>query len=429
MGEDNLVLDVKKNPRSVPGKEVLKFIKKHSSAFLKHEDNTDEINDSYDGMTEAVEDQESVKSLENSTNSPFNGLSFDVGVSENKNGHYRQSMEDVHTYVANFAERLDWGYFAIFDGHAGKQTARWCGSNLHNILYDNISKHEDMDLRDNLNHTFREADEKIGQLKIAGSSGCTAAVAVLRWEEEIGGEEEISGEGDSESDDKLKVEAKHNKGITSNESDEMTSEDDKQDKNSGKEIETGGAGKLTKVESEEETGKIEQTTSDTSINSTPFDFIPTKKHKRMLYTANVGDSRIVLCRHGIAKRLSYDHKSTDSWEQKRIANNGGIMLKSRVNGVLAITRALGDCYMKNLVVGAPYTTATEIGDDDEFLILACDGLWDVCTDQQAVDLIRDVKDPKKASSILCAYALEQMTTDNITVMVVRLDSRVFNYRK
>lgn len=85
--------------------------------------------------------------------------------------------------------------------------------------------------------------------------------------------------------------------------------------------------------------------------------------------------------------------------------------------------------MKNLVVGAPYTTATEIGDDDEFLILACDGLWDVCTDQQAVDLIRDVKDPKKASSILCAYALEQMTTDNITVMVVRLDSRVFNYRK
>ncbi|KAK7678850.1 hypothetical protein QCA50_018152 [Cerrena zonata] len=35
-------------------------------------------------------------------------------------------MEDVHTYVANFAERLDWGYFAIFDGHAGKQSARWC---------------------------------------------------------------------------------------------------------------------------------------------------------------------------------------------------------------------------------------------------------------------------------------------------------------
>ncbi|KAF6012988.1 hypothetical protein HII12_001702 [Brettanomyces bruxellensis] len=423
MGKDILALDNKKTSRSVPGKDVLKFIKKHSTAFLKHQDNTDEFNDTVEEQVEDNEDQGSGEKSENSASSPFNGLSFEVGVSENRNSHYRQSMEDVHTYVANFAERLDWGYFAIFDGHAGKQTARWCGSNLHNILYDNISRHEDMDLRDNLNQAFRDADEKIGQLKIAGSSGCTAAVAVLRWEEEINAEEE------SELGGTLKVDAQDKENVTSKEiHKEGIQESGRNILDTVQENKTT-TGEPEKAEQGLKTENTKQLPSAEASNSMPFDFIPTKKHRRMLYTANVGDSRIVLCRHGQAKRLSYDHKSTDGWEQKRIANNGGIMLKSRVNGVLAITRALGDCYMKNLVVGAPYTTSTEIGDDDEFLILACDGLWDVCTDQQAVDLIRNVKDPKKASSILCKYALEQMTTDNITVMVVRLDSRVFNYRK
>ena len=46
----------------------------------------------------------------------------------------------------------------------------------------------------------------------------------------------------------------------------------------------------------------------------------------------------------------------------------------RVNGVLAVTRSLGDSAMKELIVGSPYTTETELGDDDEFLIIACDGV-------------------------------------------------------
>lgn len=49
-------------------------------------------------------------------------------------------------------------------------------------------------------------------------------------------------------------------------------------------------------------------------------------------------------------------------------------MSGRVNGVLAVTRSLGDSSMKEFVVGAPYTTETELTDDDEFLILACDGV-------------------------------------------------------
>lgn len=49
-------------------------------------------------------------------------------------------------------------------------------------------------------------------------------------------------------------------------------------------------------------------------------------------------------------------------------------MNSRVNGVLAVTRSLGDSAMKEFVVGSPYTTETVLGSEDDFLIIACDGV-------------------------------------------------------
>ncbi|KAK6333445.1 Protein phosphatase 2C 1 [Orbilia javanica] len=153
----------------------------------------------------------------------------------------------------------------------------------------------------------------------------------------------------------------------------------------------------------------------------PTEKKPTKR-VRMLYTANVGDARIVLCRSGKALRLSYDHKGSDENEGKRVANAGGLILNNRVNGVLAVTRALGDSYIKELVTGHPYTTETVIQPDlDEFIILACDGLWDVCSDQEAVDLIRTVQDPQDASKALVDHALARFSTDNLSCMIVRFE--------
>ena len=142
--------------------------------------------------------------------------------------------------------------------------------------------------------------------------------------------------------------------------------------------------------------------------------------RRMLYTANVGDARAVLCRGGRALRLSYDHKGSDPQEHRRISEKGGFLLKNRVTGVLAVTRSLGDFSMKEFIIGAPYTTALELQSADEFLIVACDGLWDVLDDQAAVDLVRGVADPAAAAQTLMSHALGNFCTDNITVMVVRL---------
>lgn len=49
-------------------------------------------------------------------------------------------------------------------------------------------------------------------------------------------------------------------------------------------------------------------------------------------------------------------------------------MNNRVNGVLAVTRSLGDSSMKEFVVGSPYTTETTLGDEDDYLIIACDGV-------------------------------------------------------
>ncbi|TIA90353.1 hypothetical protein E3P81_02454 [Wallemia ichthyophaga] len=140
---------------------------------------------------------------------------------------------------------------------------------------------------------------------------------------------------------------------------------------------------------------------------------------RTLYTANVGDARAVLCRSGQAIRLTYDHKGSDENEQKRIMDAGGYILNGRVNGVLAVTRALGDSPMKQYVVGSPYTTEIDLTDEDEWLIIACDGLWDVVTDNQVVELIKRCKSGEEASQLLLDYALNNLSTDNLSIIVIK----------
>ncbi|GAA6026999.1 hypothetical protein JCM8202_002819, partial [Rhodotorula sphaerocarpa] len=156
--------------------------------------------------------------------------------------------------------------------------------------------------------------------------------------------------------------------------------------------------------------------------SAPAVSLPREKApRRTLYTANVGDARAVLCRAGKAIRLTYDHKGTDTKEAKRISDAGGYVLNNRVNGVLAVTRSLGDSSMKEFVVGSPYTTETTLGPHDDFLIVACDGLWDVCTDQEAVDLVADCADDAQAASQkLLDHALNRFSTDNLSILVVSL---------
>lgn len=142
--------------------------------------------------------------------------------------------------------------------------------------------------------------------------------------------------------------------------------------------------------------------------------------KKVLYTANVGDARIVLGRAGKGIRLTYDHKASDQSEIDRIQSTGGFVVMARVNGILAVSRSLGDRAMKPYVSGEPYTTRTELTEEDTHVILACDGVWDVISDDQSVEIVSKHEKMQVASKELLKESLLAGSTDNISVMVLKL---------
>lgn len=126
-----------------------------------------------------------------------------------------------------------------------------------------------------------------------------------------------------------------------------------------------------------------------------------KSNKFIIHAANAGDARaVVSCTHKTdnkkAYRLTHDHRADDPAEIKRIQEAGGFVLKNRVLGILAVARSLGDNNMKEFVICKPFVQSIEIEIDPDydtrkneiFIIVACDGLWDVMDDQEAVDMVR-----------------------------------------
>ncbi|KAL1201998.1 Protein phosphatase 2C 3 [Cardamine amara subsp. amara] len=109
-----------------------------------------------------------------------------------------------------------------------------------------------------------------------------------------------------------------------------------------------------------------------------------------IIVANCGDSRAVLYRNGKAVPLSTDHKPDRPDELDRIQEAGGRVIYwdgPRVLGVLAMSRAIGDNYLKPYVSSEPEVTVTDRTEEDEFLILASDGLWDVVTNEAACAMV------------------------------------------
>ncbi|KAI0528855.1 hypothetical protein KFK09_001398 [Dendrobium nobile] len=151
---------------------------------------------------------------------------------------------------------------------------------------------------------------------------------------------------------------------------------------------------------------------------------------RLLLVANAGDCRAVLCRKGRAVDMSQDHRPIHAAERQRVEACGGYIDDGYLNGMLSVSRALGDWDIK-LPRGSPSPLIAEpefmqavLMEDDEFLIIGCDGIWDVMSSQHAVNLVRRElrrhDDPERCARELVMEALRLKTFDNLTVIVVRL---------
>lgn len=145
--------------------------------------------------------------------------------------------------------------------------------------------------------------------------------------------------------------------------------------------------------------------------------------------ANAGDCRAVLCRRGKAMEMSRDHKPICSKERKRIEASGGYVYDGYLNGQLNVARALGDWHMEGMkdrdggpLSAEPELISTKLTEEDEFLIIGCDGIWDVFRSQNAVDFARrrlqEHNDPVLCSKDLVDEALKRKSGDNLAVVVV-----------
>jgi serine/threonine protein phosphatase PrpC len=176
---------------------------------------------------------------------------------------------------------------------------------------------------------------------------------------------------------------------------------------------------------------------------------------RRLFAANVGDSRVVLCRSGgQCVELTSDHKPSRPDEAARVRAAGGFILHKRVMGELAITRAFGDKSFKMgikamleeeaeeltgangdqeqkdltapLVSAEPEIASMLLSHNDEFLLLACDGLFDVFRSQDAIalarqELIAHRGEPAEVARILSDQAIRvRRSRDNVSILIIVL---------
>jgi serine/threonine protein phosphatase PrpC len=167
----------------------------------------------------------------------------------------------------------------------------------------------------------------------------------------------------------------------------------------------------------------------------------TKDH---IYCANAGDSRCVLGRTNgpkMCEPLSDDHKPENTDERLRIERAGGMVEENRVNGSLNLSRSIGDFEYKNrkdldykqqMVIVDPDIKKVARQANDQFIILACDGIWDCMTSEEGAERIREALAKRKQSEPLTGIVEDMFDniiaddiltsggvgTDNMTCIIV-----------
>lgn len=176
------------------------------------------------------------------------------------------------------------------------------------------------------------------------------------------------------------------------------------------------------------------------------------RNERNVQVINIGDCRAVLSRGGLAMPLSIDHKP--SWPDEKIRIDG-VNLKHNTNkqvtftggdfriGDLSVSRAFGDLDNTPHVTHTPDIYNYRLTSIDEFIIIACDGVWDVLRNEEAINFVRDHRtdnhiklyniknvyppttksyNSKNIAEKLADYAIARGSTDNVSIIIVFLNN-------
>lgn len=170
----------------------------------------------------------------------------------------------------------------------------------------------------------------------------------------------------------------------------------------------------------------------TSTGSTCLVAVQYREGKsNFLNILNSGDSRCVICRNNIGVALTKDHKPNWPEETSRIKSLGGQIYFDGYDwrvGDLSVSRAFGDLGANPLVTHVPDIFRYKLAPSDKFMILACDGLWDVFSNQDAVNFVLEncfdiktgalINKHKNVAKQLAQMAITKGSGDNITIVIV-----------
>ena len=162
-------------------------------------------------------------------------------------------------------------------------------------------------------------------------------------------------------------------------------------------------------------------------------YITKENNVNIIYCANIGDTRCVLISPTNIERISSEHRASEKKEKQRIENSGGVVINGRVNGRLMLSRAFGDFELKTFGVKAePHVSRKEINEavegKDLFMVLACDGVWDVLSEVDIQNIIKyelakndsNNNITERISNTVLNSALSNAAWDNLSVFIVKL---------
>jgi serine/threonine protein phosphatase PrpC len=146
-------------------------------------------------------------------------------------------------------------------------------------------------------------------------------------------------------------------------------------------------------------------------------------NNKLLYCANVGDSSCCLIGK-TAEFISVDHKCKNKKEAKRIEKEGGRIEEDRLNGILCITRGLGDFDLKNKgLIADPHVVKRLIDHSLDYCVIASDGVWDVLSPDDVAKITQD-HNIDDLAKIIVETAKNKGSEDNISCIVIELNRRL-----
>jgi serine/threonine protein phosphatase PrpC len=160
----------------------------------------------------------------------------------------------------------------------------------------------------------------------------------------------------------------------------------------------------------------------------------TKNDKKYINILNSGDCRAILCRNNLELCLTKDHKPNWPEEILRIKELGGEIIYDgydwRIED-LSVSRAFGDLDANPYVTSMPDLYKYKIQESDKFIVMGCDGLWDVLSNQEVInfvlDMCYDIKNniryskQQNVAKNLAEHAIKKGSTDNVSVIVIFLN--------